>query len=225
MTGEREGALVSAGWSAAVVASSDPARYRRGKDYLRENAVMSLDVLPGQLIGVVQGSRAEAYEVVVAVRQIARDAGSIGRLVPSAADLDFECTCPDWDEPCKHAVAVAMAFGERLKIAPEELATLRFGSREAVTMPVEPARPVVEPPRRRRGHLSLVPTVTKTPEPVVDEARARAFLGQADAMPDDPPELDPLPVLAPKVGELDVAAVVADAVSWLAAAYPAQRTR
>jgi hypothetical protein len=31
-------------------------------------------------------------------------------LVPSPGDVSFSCTCPDWGEPCKHGVALLVAF-------------------------------------------------------------------------------------------------------------------
>jgi SWIM zinc finger len=220
---ERTGALLAAAWSAAVTASAEPARFRRGREYLRENAVVTLDVLPGQLIGVVQGSRAEAYEVVVSVPGVSNRSTTAAQLVPGPRDLRYRCSCPDWDDPCKHAVAVALAFGERLRYAPDELSTLRHQSDPHRVEPVrrerEPAGPA---PGVRRGHLQLVSTSTASEPETVDPAIVE-FLGTGLSPINELPTLDPLILAAPDVGAVPIAAVVNDAVSWLAAAYPTRR--
>jgi len=42
-------------------------------------------------------------------------------VVPSARDLSFECSCPDWDDPCKHSIAVMIRFAELVAEDPSSL--------------------------------------------------------------------------------------------------------
>jgi len=44
--------------------------------------------------------------------------------------LEFECTCGDYNKPCKHAVAVWCAFGEEVRTDPSVLVTLFGGQQE-----------------------------------------------------------------------------------------------
>ena len=223
MNDDRSGVLASAAWSAMVTASADPARFRRGRQYLRENAIVSLEVLPGQLVGEVQGSRAAAYEVVIAVPQLAGAAeASAVRLTPTVAELRFRCSCPDWESPCKHAVAVALAFGERLRFAPSELVRLRTGQPGQLDapLPAPPSETAAPPPRR----LTVVHTTGPVPPPPGPAELAPetvAFLGADDDFePLELPELSPPTVPAAHLGAIDLGELIADAHSWLAQAWP-----
>ncbi len=222
MSDERSAILASAAWSAMVTASAEPARFRRGRQYLRDNAVVELDVLPGQLIGEVQGSRASAYEVVIAVPQLpgAADLTAV-RLTPAATDVRYRCTCPDWESPCKHAVAVALAFGERLRVAPDELVRLRTGREGSRPEPVAPVErrppPSAAAPAR---HLRVVHSGGGPVEPPPLSAEVVAFLGEELSTDSpEPPELVPPVIPAARIGAVDVGALVADAHSWLAQAF------
>jgi uncharacterized Zn finger protein len=97
----------------------DHARLVRGKELADRGRVHDLDVQPGRVTGSVTGSRAVPYEVVVRLP-------SSGGPPQSARELRFDCTCPDWADPCKHAVAVTLALGEHLDDEPE-LATQWWG--------------------------------------------------------------------------------------------------
>lgn len=223
MSDERIGALTSAAWSAAITVSADPSRFRRGREYLRENAVIGLEVHRGQLIGSVLGSRASAYEISIGVPVLTGPApASVAQLVPAGRDLRFQCSCPDWDEPCKHAVAVALAFGERLRFAPEELAELRgVGVGDlGQTPPAAPASVPTGRSGRTERHLSVVSSLQRTEEVPPVSAEVLAFLGVGSDLPTDLPDLPVLPLAAPAVGAVAVSDVVADAISWLAVAYP-----
>ena len=115
------GRLASTLLSVAVAGMADPPRFRRGKLYVAEGAVTRLEVSPGQLIASVVGSRDEPYQVLAAVEMVARPPGPIEalrqqltRLTPEGGDLIVSCTCPDWEDPCKHAVAGLLAFAAEL---------------------------------------------------------------------------------------------------------------
>jgi SWIM zinc finger len=126
----RPASLAAAMLSAAIASATDPARFRRGREYYREGAVRSIDLKPGLLTGAVYGSRRQAYEVEirVPVTNAMTNGGApaaLNVLVPGAAELRCTCTCPDWDDPCKHAVAILLGFVERVKLEPSLLEVWR----------------------------------------------------------------------------------------------------
>ena len=121
---DRENRLVPALINALVAGMSDPNRFSRGRTYARQGAVDDLDVNVGVVTGSVQGSRAQPYEVTV--RADPADAfDSMIALVPDRDEVSFLCSCPDWDDPCKHAVAVMIAFAEFVAEEPEALRVWR----------------------------------------------------------------------------------------------------
>jgi uncharacterized Zn finger protein len=46
-------------------------------------------------------------------------------LFPAPAEIDLNCSCPDWADMCKHVAAVLYGVGARLDETPELLFTLR----------------------------------------------------------------------------------------------------
>ena len=45
------------------------------------------------------------------------NAAHVARLIPRGEELLFSCTCPDWDDPCKHGVAALLALAAELGTA------------------------------------------------------------------------------------------------------------
>ncbi|MCU1346468.1 MAG: hypothetical protein JWL70_2734 [Acidimicrobiia bacterium] len=90
----------------------DHARLVRGKELADRGRVHDLDIQPGRVTGSVTGSRSQPYEVVVRLPES-------GGPPQSAQEMRFDCTCPDWADPCKHAVAVTLALAERLDAEPD----------------------------------------------------------------------------------------------------------
>lgn len=117
---DRQAVLVPTMLNTLVVRMTDPNRLSRGRTYARQGAVDDLEVEDGVVTGSVQGSRARPYEVTVRVKP-AETFESLRALVPEPGDVSFLCSCPDWDDPCKHAVAVMMAFAELVADDPELL--------------------------------------------------------------------------------------------------------
>jgi hypothetical protein len=117
---DREIRLVPAMISSLVASMTDPSRLSRGRTYARQGAVADLDVDDGIVTGSVQGSRAQPYEVTVRAAP-AHAFDSLIALVPEHDEVTFLCSCPDWDDPCKHAVAVMIAFAELVAEEPEAL--------------------------------------------------------------------------------------------------------
>lgn len=105
-------------------------RLSRGRRYQRQGHVFDLEVAPGMVTGLVAGSRAEPYEVSIACRHAndnerrAAAAAATGA-VPRVVDIAFTCICPDWGDPCKHGVAVMLAFAEAVDFDTSLLFTWR----------------------------------------------------------------------------------------------------
>ena len=130
-------------------------RLPRGRSYLRQGAVLDLQVSAGEVKAKVMGSY--LYEIKVRIiplepkawKRIKKAcAGGIastiellqGRLsdqvmkvitepgqglFPAPNEIKMDCSCPDWAGMCKHVAAVLYGVGVRLDERPELLFTLR----------------------------------------------------------------------------------------------------
>ena len=130
-------------------------RLPRGRSYVRNRAVVDLQMGPCEVKALVSGSSLYKVSItIVAVpskkwQAICRDcAGSIDSLVellqgrlsktvmerlccqqsglfPRPAEIKFNCSCPDYASMCKHVSAVLYGVGARLDEQPELLFRLR----------------------------------------------------------------------------------------------------
>lgn len=130
-------------------------RLPRGRSYVRNRAVLDLQITPLSVKALVSGS--EIYEVTIGVaavskpqwQSICRDcAGGIDSLVellqgrlstrvmericqqnrglfPRPSEIKLSCSCPDYASMCKHVAAVLYGVGARLDDEPELLFRLR----------------------------------------------------------------------------------------------------
>ncbi len=114
---------------------TDSTRFLRGAELMERSMVTTLTVTAGRAKGTVQGSRHEAY----AVELISRTPGT---LPTSRTDLRFTCSCPDWGDPCKHAVAVTLELAERLDDDPAMLTRFLGLSATSVAPRPKTATPV-----------------------------------------------------------------------------------
>lgn len=143
-------------WCENLEAYSDFAnRLPRGRTYVRNGAVIDLQVSEGLVEALVQGS--DLYKIAVRFRPLAaprwkafkqRAAGKVANLLdllqgrlskdilgditardtglfPSPSEIDLDCSCPDWADMCKHVAAVLYGVGARLDERPELFFTLR----------------------------------------------------------------------------------------------------
>ena len=130
-------------------------RLPRGRSYVRNRAVLDLQIKPLAVKALVSGSK--IYEVTIGVaavskskwQSICRDcAGGIDSLVellqgrlstsvmericlpnqalfPRPTEIKLSCSCPDYASMCKHVAAVLYGVGTRLDKEPELLFRLR----------------------------------------------------------------------------------------------------
>jgi len=137
----------------AVAQLIDPGRLARGRTLAHTGSVLSLHVQAGRVTGAVQGSQDRPYTAAfllaplvdtdaTRIAELFADANLLAQLVtgqlpeqfgsprhglfPRFADeLDFECTCPDWGWPCKHAAALVYVLIDGIDAQPHTLLQLR----------------------------------------------------------------------------------------------------
>ena len=130
-------------------------RLPRGRSYVRNGSVVDLQILPGKVTARVAGSSLYSVEITIQSLATAqwkklcgRCAGQIGSLIdllkgklsdgvmqvmtarddglfPAPAQIEMDCSCPDYAGMCKHIAAVLYGVGARLDLQPELLFRLR----------------------------------------------------------------------------------------------------
>jgi uncharacterized Zn finger protein len=130
-------------------------RLPRGRSYVRNGAVIDLQISAGKITALVAGS--EVYEVSITIRALEQDlwnailgecAGKVASLVellqgrlssavmeivtrperglfPGPRHISFRCSCPDGAYMCKHVAAVLYGVGARFDRQPDLLFLLR----------------------------------------------------------------------------------------------------
>ena len=130
-------------------------RLPRGRTYVRNGSVLDLQITPGEVQALVQGS--DLYQIRIQIQPLAKArwnsiltdcAGKIDSLIellqgrlsaavmqivtrseqglfPAPKDISLACSCPDWAGMCKHVAAALYGVGTRLDDQPELLFLLR----------------------------------------------------------------------------------------------------
>jgi uncharacterized Zn finger protein len=130
-------------------------RLPRGRTYVRNGSVWHLEISKGKVLANVYGSSSYDINIDIktlapkkwqALKK--KCTGKISSLVellsgelpdavmrdvthpkdgllPSASEINYNCTCPDWANMCKHVAAVIYGIGARLDEKPELLFLLR----------------------------------------------------------------------------------------------------
>jgi uncharacterized Zn finger protein len=130
-------------------------RLPRGRSYVRQGAVIDLQIAKGRITAKVQGS--ELYEININITELPNDkwqkikkscSGKIDSLInliqgklsqetiallcrkddgifPSPKEIKLICSCPDYADLCKHLAAVLYGVGARLDSQPELFFLLR----------------------------------------------------------------------------------------------------
>ena len=163
-------------WYAMVEASNG--RLVRGRAYLREGAVLDLQVQRGLLTAEVQGT--SRYRVKIAVSlpvgeqqadlraRLAGAAGLTGAelhdailalgdgVIPAPRHVVPFCSCMDSTPFCKHVCAALHGFGVRLDSQPELLLLLRGLLQDAREAPPGPLLAPLAPEKRLAGDLAEI---------------------------------------------------------------------
>jgi uncharacterized Zn finger protein len=130
-------------------------RLPRGRTYVRNGSVVDLQIEPGRITALVAGSELYKIRIGIKPaaprkwneikRRCAGQIGSLiellqgrlsqgvmkiitdrnGGLFPKPAEIDLNCSCPDWADMCKHVAATLYGIGARLDEKPELLFVLR----------------------------------------------------------------------------------------------------
>jgi hypothetical protein len=95
-----------------IGARSDPMRLLRGAELAERDVVSSVRITAGELQGSVAGSRSESYAVNISTPVT-------GKLPGVGSPIRWRCSCPDWGDPCKHAVAVLLHVAQRFDDDPD----------------------------------------------------------------------------------------------------------
>lgn len=92
-------------------------------------------------------------------------AANVNLFPDKSDDLETDCSCPDWSNPCKHIAAVYLLLGEQFDADPFLLFRLRGKSKDEImemlrqrrtgNVPETPAEPVQSPKPRRRKKKKL----------------------------------------------------------------------
>ena len=140
----------------------------------------SVDAALASRVGFV--ARLLAGEVPADLEDVFRDA-SVDLFPASWSTLNARCSCPDWENPCKHIASVLYLFADRLDDDPWLLLAWRGRSRDQL----------LDPMRARSGSVAAASGSTVAPWwPFGEGARLpaglRADRDRALAEPPDPPD-------------------------------------
>ena len=138
-------------------------------------------VIDAMAAQAIYAARLLSGEMPEQIEEVFQAAGT--SLFPVAqGDLETDCSCPDWANPCKHVAAVHYLLGERFDADPFLIFTLRGRSQDAIAAALR---------ARRAGAADAVPAAAPAP---VEEAEAGPALQDLLAGFWAPPA--PLPDLA-----------------------------
>ncbi len=130
-------------WVGVLESFSLGTRLTRGRSYARQGQVISIDVEPGIVKAKVQGTQPRPYaQAIFAAKLLAGempqdiedafDAVNVSLFPTAATDLDTDCSCPDWANPCKHIAAVYYLLAERFDGDPFLIFKLRGRTKEQI---------------------------------------------------------------------------------------------
>lgn len=132
-------------------------------------------------------------------------------------DLETDCTCPDWGDPCKHVAAVFYLMGDQFDADPFRLFLLRGRARDAV-MEALRARRGVWAEGRRAVRDPLTPQAPTAPplDSLLDSYYAGSLDGVGPVIAPPPVEAPVLQRLGPAPAGVDAAlrAVLRQASRW-----------
>ena len=143
-------------WISALERLVDSGRLSRGRSYARKGQVLSIDETKDGVAARVQGSRSTPYKISIKINHLIDAewdnvidalllAGEIPQDIEQAferakvslfpshhSDLQTDCSCPDYSNPCKHIAAAHYILGERFDEDPFLIFRLRGRTQEQV---------------------------------------------------------------------------------------------
>ncbi|HXV94713.1 MAG TPA: SWIM zinc finger family protein [Pseudonocardia sp.] len=148
-------------------------------------------------------------------RELVRAAAAAGvDLLPGVGDLESECGCPEWGDPCRHTAALVVQAAWLLDAEPALLLLLRGRDATALAAPIARTAPTgpAEPPER-----SVPPDPGATDAPQSTTGPPGTPTGRPDVTPPDPappPEVPPAwppaePLMVPPAPGVDPQALAA----------------
>ncbi|HMO25362.1 MAG TPA: SWIM zinc finger family protein [Tepidisphaeraceae bacterium] len=166
-------------------------RLPRGRTYVRNGSVCDLQIEPGRVTALVCGSELYRIRIAIKPlsptiwQQIRQQcAGQIGSVIellqgklsssvmeiitrpetglfPKPAEIELNCSCPDWAHLCKHVAAALYGVGARLDEHPELLFVLRQVDHLELI--------------REAGRIGALTTGEHTHKTIADDALADVF--------------------------------------------------
>ena len=135
-----------------------------------------LDVLAGQAIFTAQ---LLAGEMPTDIEE-AFAAANISLFPASAHELETDCSCPDWANPCKHIAAVYFLLGEAFDDDPFMLFRLRGRTQEQVLAGLRARRGALEEEEEKAGpDPTALPAEETAPAPLPEDPATFWRLGQS----------------------------------------------
>lgn len=104
--------------------------WNRVADAMAEQAIFAAKLLSGEMPPNIE----EAFAVA-----------KVNLFPASKGDLETECSCPDWSNPCKHIAAVYYLLGEQFDADPFLLFRLRGKSKDEIIAMLRARRSAPEP--------------------------------------------------------------------------------
>lgn len=123
-----------------------------------------------------------AGEMPQDIEQAFKDAG-LSLFPAKLKDLETECSCPDWSNPCKHIAAVYYLLGEEFDRNPFLIFTLRGMKREELVVLLDTGTQKTQRGRKSPQSALANPQSEAAPPPEPLLAEAADFWG--GSLPDD----------------------------------------
>lgn len=148
-----------------------PEQWSRVERRLAKSAVYCAELLAGQM--------PKDIEAVFADSNLT--------LFPTSHEFDTECSCPDWQNPCKHIAAVCYILAEGFDADPFQILAWRGRERAALLRRIETYRDDVAWEQAERTEpaqpplAALIATFWDCPVPVPGQARSDGADGGAGA--------------------------------------------
>lgn len=106
--------------------------WERVADAMAEQAIFAAKLLSGEMPQSIEEAFASA---------------KVSLFPASRGDLQTDCSCPDWSNPCKHIAAVFYLLGEQFDADPFLLFRLRGKGKEEIVAMLRARRTAAEPPK------------------------------------------------------------------------------